>query len=1038
MQRDCDVVAIPLFLSSAHSKKRDRKMDIKQRDLPTCILLLFVIQLFFLSPIHASNLNNDPLKVIVPNAKIVVQPGDSYPITWIPGTGDAVDLFLSTDNGASWTVIAKNSANSGCYNWVVPEDESLHCLIKVSDADDAGIFDTSDTPFTIGRISGPLLQLSNMNGNAGERETLSINLAGNATAFDAFGASLTFNTDHLKFIEAQKGELTGAWIQVSGVENTAGIITLGGFHTSALQPGSIGNLMNLVFEVSSEIENNCSASHIVLSGLVDDAAGMHAYSGTFFMQSCDVRLLGPSTSIRLQAGESHIIKWRGSESAVDLDYSLDDGSVWTSIVANLDDAGCFIWTVPDVTSEACKTRIRDAADPSCFAINEAPIIIGEINQPFIEVTSLAGSAGDNVFADVLLYKSDRKIDAFGLELFYDSAHLSFIQAQKGELTADWIQVTGTENSSGQLTLGGFHTTALPTATSGQLMRLAFKVITDETDECTVSYLELANPVDDISDLALFSGAFTIRQCDINLITPSARVFWEPGTIHPITWQTGVASGAVSLAYQLDSTSDWFPLLSPIEDTGCFQWHLPDLANDNLVIKISDAADESCAQQSSAVLLQLPEPPFVRLSDATGSQGDVATIDVLLQNGALPVDAFGVNVNYDPNHLQFESIEKGDLTAEWIQVGGDLSETGVITLGGFHTASIAQQSNGSLAKINFTILAECAPCDVSHITLTNPVDDLKNIALIDGTFSCPPPCLLGDVNNDGALTPADALCAFEMYVHGTPGPDCASECSHYSADTNCDGLYTPQDALIIFKHYISGEPITCPASLAKDVINADIILTAQIDNPNGQIIVPISATDAQGLNCFGFEISSPPNLIFEKMERSTATQNWIALDAGSRNGHVTIGGFDMTGLEQASETLLFKLYFAIRDGSRSDMEFDIIQAHDQLANIAGKQFHFKAENARPTQFALLQNYPNPFNMITDIEFHLPQASHVALDIYNISGSRVQSLVQKELPAGVHRIKWDGRNENAQTQSSGLYFYTIKAGAFQQTKRMILIK
>jgi photosystem II stability/assembly factor-like uncharacterized protein len=88
---------------------------------------------------------------------------------------------------------------------------------------------------------------------------------------------------------------------------------------------------------------------------------------------------------------------------------------------------------------------------------------------------------------------------------------------------------------------------------------------------------------------------------------------------------------------------------------------------------------------------------------------------------------------------------------------------------------------------------------------------------------------------------------------------------------------------------------------------------------------------------------------------------------------------------------------------------------------------------PNSFSLSQNYPNPFNPTTIINFHLPVFSNVSLKIYDMLGSEVATLVNEELNSGVYEIEFDGSN-----YSSGVYFYSLSAGSYIETKKMILLK
>jgi len=88
---------------------------------------------------------------------------------------------------------------------------------------------------------------------------------------------------------------------------------------------------------------------------------------------------------------------------------------------------------------------------------------------------------------------------------------------------------------------------------------------------------------------------------------------------------------------------------------------------------------------------------------------------------------------------------------------------------------------------------------------------------------------------------------------------------------------------------------------------------------------------------------------------------------------------------------------------------------------------------PKVFKLHQNYPNPFNPSTIIKYELPITSYVELNIYTLLGQRVATLVNKVKEAGFHQVEWD-----ATGFSSGVYYYMINTGEFQEVKKMILVR
>ena len=93
---------------------------------------------------------------------------------------------------------------------------------------------------------------------------------------------------------------------------------------------------------------------------------------------------------------------------------------------------------------------------------------------------------------------------------------------------------------------------------------------------------------------------------------------------------------------------------------------------------------------------------------------------------------------------------------------------------------------------------------------------------------------------------------------------------------------------------------------------------------------------------------------------------------------------------------------------------------------------------PRVTALRQNRPNPFNPETRIELELPQSARAVLQIYDGNGRRVRRLLDRDLPAGVHGVSWDGQDDSGQTLASGVYFYELRAGAIVAGRRMVLLR
>jgi len=140
-----------------------------------------------------------------------------------------------------------------------------------------------------------------------------------------------------------------------------------------------------------------------------------------------------------------------------------------------------------------------------------------------------------------------------------------------------------------------------------------------------------------------------------------------------------------------------------------------------------------------------------------------------------------------------------------------------------------------------------------------------------------------------------------------------------------------------------------------------------------------------------------------------------------------GGADSTGND------VYSAVFPLTAGnhtvvlSGSNVSIDYVQLiRESVATGVG-------QGEVPLQFALEQNYPNPFNPTTTINFTLASASNVKLIVYNILGQKVATLIDSRLTAGAHTVQFD-----ASKFSTGVYIYSIEAGDFRSSKKMLLIK
>jgi hypothetical protein len=126
---------------------------------------------------------------------------------------------------------------------------------------------------------------------------------------------------------------------------------------------------------------------------------------------------------------------------------------------------------------------------------------------------------------------------------------------------------------------------------------------------------------------------------------------------------------------------------------------------------------------------------------------------------------------------------------------------------------------------------------------------------------------------------------------------------------------------------------------------------------------------------------------------------------------------------------------------------IIQTTESPSWVSWKEISFHPQDPTsisteltelPKAFILKQNYPNPFNPETIIEYQIPKKEFVSLQIYDQIGQKIITLVNDVKEAGLHQVKWHGRDKNDRPVASGTYIYQFIASDYKESKKFVLIR
>jgi len=249
---------------------------------------------------------------------------------------------------------------------------------------------------------------------------------------------------------------------------------------------------------------------------------------------------------------------------------------------------------------------------------------------------------------------------------------------------------------------------------------------------------------------------------------------------------------------------------------------------------------------------------------------------------------------------------------------------------------------------------------------------------------------------------------------------------------------------------AGKPIVAPANPGVNE-NAELSLNLGSDRVlvGEAVALDVSVANVNALQGYGFVLNYDTDK-FEFVEavpaeedllKSTGGETPLFLNLLEQPGQVTIANAVINGTAVSGGgsvvRLIFKVIREFEDNARFEIGDGIVFDHKQLSNSVVTMGVLEVQST-PTEFALLQNFPNPFNPETTIKYNLAESADVHLQIYNVVGQVVRTLVVERQSAGRYQVRWNGTDDRGMAVSSGIYFYHVSAGKFQDVRKLMLLK
>jgi len=342
-------------------------------------------------------------------------------------------------------------------------------------------------------------------------------------------------------------------------------------------------------------------------------------------------------------------------------------------------------------------------------------------------------------------------------------------------------------------------------------------------------------------------------------------------------------------------------------------------------------------------------------------------------------------------------------------------------------------------------------------------------------SAPPGLLVypGDTDNNGMVNQEDVMPLGRFWNATGPSRPNASmqfvgqrvlpwlpEASTY-ADATGDGVVNQLDVFPIGLNWgltHSSGALHVDTSSVEAKGNSSVNATLQISvkgamRAGAECWIELHALDA--INLFGlcFELNSVPataaEFLLAEPGKDIGDDVLCFYHADKNAGAISVGITRKAGQGGSSgkgvmARINMRLAESLADGQPMELSLQKLLAVDannvrMILSVDKKILVVGAtQQATPAAFDLAQNYPNPFNPETKIEYSLPKASRVRLEIFGLLGQRIKTLVDGQQPAGFHALIWDGRDDDGRLMTSGVYVYQLTAEGFEKSRKLLLLK
>jgi hypothetical protein len=474
---------------------------------------------------------------------------------------------------------------------------------------------------------------------------------------------------------------------------------------------------------------------------------------------------------------------------------------------------------------------------------------------------------------------------------------------------------------------------------------------------------------------------------VTVLSPNGGENIEVGESYSILWETTGEISNVDIEYLTNEGSSWTTVINSTSNDGSFDWTIPNAPTTTCRIKISDNADNNIYDESDGNFTIFA--PSLNFDGLQNSYDVNETVNVTWETTGTITN---VDVSLSDNGGQSWSIIADEInnnnSYSWV-VNPELVDNNNVQL------KVASSADENINNISYSISVD--PTDEPHVISVEDTPN-DNGYFIDIQFT--------RSKFDGSQNGAEIYTVYREMEDG-----------QWQATNSLDADGSSIN-LVLGTTFEIGSPTNFKISAS---MNEGTFESAAFNGTSMDNIAP----------------ATPSSRVFV-VNGDQISLSWDPNQESDLAYYSIFGGVDQSNLDLITYTIetsiqldfntswIYGIMATDHHGNESEMGiFSETVNVDDLAMF-------------PAKYKLFQNYPNPFNPITTIRYDLQDNGLVNIAIFDMKGSAVKTLINDQQTAGYKSIQWNATDNLGQPVSAGLYLYTIQAGDFRQTKKMVLLK